>query len=108
MFVHVAALPLHHRTIVPPHGNHHGSWTTLDDGRQAYHRRKSAASAKAKEKTPLPTKGKWMPSTIIDTQLDLMVDFGYLPQPTITIPRSPIIMVEKGDILAEVLPKPVP
>lgn len=49
-----------------------------------------------------------MPSTIIDTQLDLMVDFGYLPQPTITIPRSPIIMVEKGDILAEVLPKPVP
>lgn len=68
----------------------------------------SAAAAKAKEKVASPTNGKWMPSTITGIMLDLLVDSDYLPQPTIAIPRFPVIVPENGDVLAEAVPQSEP
>jgi hypothetical protein len=97
-----SALP-HHRTITNMGPGRH-----LTKGGKPVATGKSTDGAKAKEKMHSPTKVKWMPSTITGTQLDLMVDSIYLPQLTITIPHSLIIVAENGDVLMKALPKLAP
>lgn len=67
---------------------------------------KSATGSKAKEKVPSKTKGKWMPSTVGGTMLQHLVDTGYLPQPNVAIPHSPMVEMQDGCTTAETLPRP--
>lgn len=66
---------------------------------------KSTAAAKAKEKMPSPMKGNWMPSSVSDTMLQILVDAGYLPQATIAIPRPLTKETVDGIVFVEAMPK---
>lgn len=47
-----------------------------------------------------------MPSTVTGTMLQHLVDVGYLPQPTVAIPRSPVVETTNGCAFVEAVPKP--
>lgn len=62
----------------------------------------------APKKVPSKTKGKRMSSTATGGQLERLANGGYLPQPIVTFSRSPVVVAENSDVLAEAMPKPEP
>lgn len=62
---------------------------------------KSAADSKKKQKVASLTKGKWMESIATEDYLQLLIDSGYLPQPTVAMPRSPVVVQEDDTLISE-------